>query len=102
MFAVMSTATDLILSQLENNQCPAATCPLNQVRAGIPLRIKQLCTSNEVAVRLREIGFCEEQMIKLLTAGTNIICLVCNARLAISPQLAQAIIVEPVHEQRAA
>ena len=98
----MSTATELILSQLESNKCPAATCPLNQVRAGIPLRIKQLCTSNEVAIRLREIGFCEEQMIKLLTAGTNIICLVCNARLAISLTLAQAILVEPISLDRAA
>jgi Fe2+ transport system protein FeoA len=95
----MSAATESIVSQLQTNRCPAPeTCPLNQVRAGIPLRIKRLCTSNEVAVRLREIGFCEEQMIKLLTAGTNIICLVCNARLAISPQLAQAILVEPVHQ----
>ena len=66
------------------------------------MRIKQLCTSNEVAVRLREIGLCEEQMIKLLIAGTNIVCLVCNARLAISPQLAQAILVEPVPDRRAA
>ena len=98
----MSAATELILSRLEENKCPASACPLNRVRAGIPLRIKQLCASSEVAVRLREIGFCEEQMIKLLTAGTNIICLVCNARLAISPQLAQAILVEPVLEQRAA
>ena len=64
------------------------------------MRIKQLRTSDEVAVRLREIGFCEEQMIKLLIAGTNIVCLVCNARLAISPQLAQAILVEPIREPR--
>lgn len=77
--------------------CPApATCPLNRVRAGMPVRIKQLCTSADTALRLREIGFCEDQVIKLLTASTNIICLVCNARLAISPQLAQAILVEPV------
>jgi Fe2+ transport system protein FeoA len=62
----------------------------------MPVRIKQLCTSDDTALRLREIGFCEEQVIKLLTASTNIICLVCNARLAISPQLAQAILVEPV------
>lgn len=92
----MNAATETILDQWENNRCPETTCSLNQVRAGIPLRIKKLCTSDEVACRLREIGFCEEQMIKLLTAGTNMICLVCNARLALSPQLAQAIIVEPI------
>jgi ferrous iron transport protein A len=77
--------------------CPApAACPLNRVRAGMPVRIKQLCTSDDTALRLREIGFCEDQVIRLLTASSNIICLVCNARLAISAQLAQSILVEPV------
>jgi len=60
------------------------------------VRIKQLCAAPEVAQRLREIGFGEEQIIKLLTSQANIICLVCNARLAISEQLAQIILVEPV------
>jgi hypothetical protein len=38
----------------------------------------------------------EEQIIKLLTSQTNFICQVCNARLAISAQLAQMIMVEPL------
>jgi Fe2+ transport system protein FeoA len=71
-------------------------CPLNRVKAGMAVRIKQLCAAPEVAQRLREIGFGEEQIIKLLTSQANIICLVCNARLAISEQLAQIILVEPV------
>jgi hypothetical protein len=32
-------------------------CPLNCVKAGVAVRIKQLCVSPEVARRLREIGF---------------------------------------------
>ena len=60
------------------------------------VRIKQLCAAPEVAQRLREVGFGEEQIVKLLTSQANIICLVCNARLAISEQLAQIILVEPV------
>ena len=71
-------------------------CPLNRVQAGIAVRIKQLCASPEMAGRLREIGFCEEQIIRLVTSRNNIICLVCNARLALSEQLAQSILVEPV------
>lgn len=71
-------------------------CPLNRVKAGIAVRIKQLCASPEMAGRLREIGFCEEQIIRLVTSRNNIICLVCNARLALSEQLAQSILVEPV------
>jgi Fe2+ transport system protein FeoA len=75
--------------------CANAFCPLNQVKAGVAVRIKQLCASPALAGRLREIGFCEDQVIRLLTAHSNIICLVCNARLALSPQVAQSILVEP-------
>ncbi len=67
------------------------------MRAGVAVRVKQLSASPEVACRLREIGLGEEQIIKLLTGGANVICLVCNARLAVSAQLAEAILVEPLH-----
>ncbi len=71
-------------------------CPLNAVRAGVAVRIKKLAASPEVQDRLRELGFCEEQVIRLLTNRTNFICQVCNARLAISEQLAGLIMVQPV------
>ena len=71
-------------------------CPLSRVQAGVAVRIKRLCASDEMQNRLREIGFCEDQIIKLLTSRNNFICQVCNARLAISEQLAQIILVEPV------
>jgi ferrous iron transport protein A len=71
-------------------------CPLSRVKAGVAVRIKQLCASPEVQNRLRELGLCEDQVIKLLTSQTNFICQVCNARLAISEQLAQLILVEPL------
>jgi Fe2+ transport system protein FeoA len=71
-------------------------CPLSRVKAGVAVRIKQLCASPELQNRLRELGLCEDQIIKLLTSQTNFICQVCNARLAISAQLAQLILVEPL------
>src|SRR5713226_3690777 len=71
-------------------------CPLSRVKAGVAVRIKQLCAVPEVQNRLRELGFCEDQIIRLLTSQTNFICQVCNSRLAISEQLAQLIMVEPV------
>jgi Fe2+ transport system protein FeoA len=71
-------------------------CPLSRVKAGVAVRIKQLCASPEVQNRLRELGLCEDQVIKLLTSQSNFICQVCNARLAISAQLAQLILVEPL------
>jgi Fe2+ transport system protein FeoA len=69
---------------------------LNRVRTGIAVRVKRLLAEPEVAQRLREIGLCEEQIVKLLASQMNIICLVCNARLALSNQLAELILVEPV------
>jgi Fe2+ transport system protein FeoA len=74
----------------------SALCPLNQVRAGTAVRIKQLAAAPEVTHRLRELGFCEEQRVKLLCQHTNLICQVCNARLAISAELAKSILVEPL------
>jgi Fe2+ transport system protein FeoA len=69
-------------------------CPLSRVRAGTVVCIKGLAASEEVRGRLREMGFCEEQQIKLLSRDGNLICQVCNARLGISEQLAEAILVE--------
>src|SRR5215469_14321349 len=71
-------------------------CPLSRVQAGVAVRIKQLCAAPEVQNRLREIGFCEDHIIKLLTSHANFICQVCETRLAISEQLAKIIMVEPV------
>ena len=81
-------------SRREEPRCEV--CPLSRVKAGVAVRVKQLCASPEMQNRLREIGFCEDQIIRLLTSHSNFICQVCNARLAISEQVAQLIMVEPV------
>ena len=72
------------------------SCPLSRVKAGMAVRIKELSTPPEVSQRLREIGFVEKQVIKLVIRQANPICQVCNARLALSAELAQMIIVEPL------
>jgi Fe2+ transport system protein FeoA len=69
---------------------------LNQLKAGTSARIKQLAASPEVSHRLREMGFCEEQEIRLVSRHVNVICQVCNARLGLSRQLAESILVEPL------
>ena len=74
--------------------CAAQLCPLSRVVAGSAVRIKELSTPPDVSHRLREMGFCENQRIKLLSSHTNFVCLVCNARLGISSQLADHILVE--------
>jgi Fe2+ transport system protein FeoA len=85
-----------------DSPCANTLCPLNQVKAGIAVRIRQLCAAPAVADHLREIGFCEDQVIRLLTGHGNIICMVCNSRLALSDRLAQTILVEPIPHRLAA
>ena len=72
------------------------TCPLSRVKAGMAVRIKELSAPPEVSRHLREIGIIEEQVIKLLIRQANLICQVCNTRLALSVELARMILVEPL------
>ena len=90
----MSSTTANSVSVREESRCEV--CPLSRIQAGVAVRIKQLCAAPELQNRLRELGFCEDQIIRLLTSRTNFICQVCNARLAISERLAQIIMVEPL------
>ena len=75
----------------------AGICPLSCIQAGVVVCIKQLSASPEMQDRLRELGFREEQKIKLVARKSNFICQVCNARFGISEELADSILVEPVH-----
>jgi ferrous iron transport protein A len=88
--------------QSDAGDSAAPLCPLSEVRAGDSVRIKQLSASPEVSSRLREMGFCEEQRIKLLSRNPSLICQVCNARLGLSSQLADLIWVEKIKPQRLA
>lgn len=81
--------------------CPQpAACTLAQAAAGASLRVQRLTAPPEVAVRLRELGFCEQQRIRLLSRHTNVICQVCNVRLGLSQDLAHMIVVEPAEPAR--
>ena len=79
-----------------DSEARCEVCPLSCVRTGVAVRIRKLCAAPAMQARLREIGLGEDQIVKLLTSHTNFICQVCNTRLAISAQLAQLIMVEPV------
>ena len=74
----------------------ADLCPLNSVKAGTSVRIKQLSATPEVSHRLRELGFCEEQSVRVVSKEVNVICQVCHARLGLSQELAKSILVEPL------
>ena len=83
--------------QLIEGSCThAAECPLSQVAAGSTVCIKALPEGEAVSARLREMGLCEEQHIKLLSRHSHYVCQVCNAKLGLSEQLARSIRVQPV------
>ena len=71
-------------------------CPLSHLEVGAACRIRQLSASPDLVHRLRELGFCEDQRIRLLSRQSNVICQVCNVRLGISAELARSIWVEPL------
>jgi len=73
-----------------------AVCPLSGVKAGTTVCVKELVAAPDVRDRLRELGLGEQQRIKLLSSEANVICQVCNARLALSEKLAKTILVEPL------
>ena len=81
---------------LEGQCAGPKVCPLSRVREGATVCIKHLSTAPEVSDRLREMGFCEKQHIKLVSRESSFICQVCNARLGISKKLADSILVETV------
>lgn len=79
---------------LEGHCAGNEVCPLSRVQAGTVVCIKKLLAAPDITERLRELGFCEEQSIKLLACDSNYICQVCNARLGISQELADSIFVQ--------
>jgi Fe2+ transport system protein FeoA len=81
---------------LEGQCAGPKVCPLSRVQAGTTVCIKQLSTAPELTTRLREMGLCEQQVIKLVACESSFICQVCNARLGISKKLAESILVEAV------
>lgn len=76
--------------------------PLNRARAGCVVIIKRLTAAPEVNQRLREMGFGEEQRVKVITLQNNVLCQVCNARLGLSAKLAESILVQQVGSLRMA
>jgi len=83
-----------------SNECcaEAGTCPLSTVAAGTVVCIKQLTAQPAVIDRLREMGLGEQQRIRLISRHPSLICQVCNARVALSQELAAAILVEPLQK----
>jgi|SRR5690242_14946790 Fe2+ transport system protein FeoA len=86
---------------LEGECAGPKVCPLSRVQAGTTVCIKHLSAEPALKDRLRELGLCEDQQIKVVACKSTFICQVCNARFGISEQLAEAILVEAIPSSEA-
>jgi len=73
-----------------------STTSLAKVPVGRFARIHRLDSRPEISFRLREMGFCENAIVRLVVneEGT-LICEVCNTRVGLNHRLAHEIIVSP-------
>jgi Fe2+ transport system protein FeoA len=68
--------------------------PLSRARAGDTVVVRRLEGSDDTNRRLREMGFGEEQRVRVISLQSHVLCQVCNARLGVSAKLADIILVE--------
>ncbi|HTP80359.1 MAG TPA: FeoA family protein [Bacteroidota bacterium] len=72
---------------------------LMNVESGLKVRIAQLRSRPETCRRLREMGFCENAVIRCVMNGDGgVICEVCDARVGLNAELARDIVVSTVDE----
>ena len=72
------------------------TIDLTQVGAGREVRVSRLDCAPGTCQRLREMGFCENALVKKIRGGADLVCWVCGTRVALSARLARQILVETV------
>ena len=68
--------------------------PLSHARAGETVVVRRLDGPEDTNRRLREMGFGEEQRVRVISLQAHVLCQVCNARLGVSAKLAEVIMVE--------
>ncbi|MBC7980587.1 MAG: ferrous iron transport protein A [Armatimonadetes bacterium] len=67
---------------------------LNQIGLNCDVRISGLVGPG--CDRLRDLGFCEQMQLRKLSNGRNLVCSLCGARMAISRELAEQVLVAPL------
>jgi Fe2+ transport system protein FeoA len=65
---------------------------LSDVPAGMRVRVRHLSSRPDVSRRLRELGFCENAVVRCIVRGFgNIICEVYDTRVGLNRSLARGI-----------
>ena len=73
---------------------PRTSMRLSDVPVGTRVRIRHITSSPGVSQRLREMGFCENAVVRCVTKGYgNIICEVFDTRVGLNRGLAGEIVV---------
>ena len=67
---------------------------LNEVAVNCDVRISAL--NGPACDRLRDLGFCEQMQLRKISNGRNLVCTVCGAKMAISRELAEQVLVSPI------
>jgi len=87
---------------LQGHCAGEGVCPLSRVKIGSRACVKRLTSRPEICDRLRELGLVEDQEVRLVSRHHNVICQICNARVALSEALADAILVQPLTSNKPA
>ncbi|MBT5925802.1 MAG: ferrous iron transport protein A [Verrucomicrobia bacterium] len=69
--------------------------PLPKIGKGQKVRVQKLEGHESVCNRLREMGFCEDSEVRILNNSGAMLCQVCGAKVCLSRQVADSILVEP-------
>ena len=73
--------------------------PLTEIPIGRRVQIRQLTSQPELCSRLRELGFCENAIIRCVNkASGSVICEVCNTRIGLNQLVASSIYVSSFSE----
>lgn len=69
---------------------------LKDVPQGKIVRVRHLQSHPELCSRLRELGFCEDAVVRCVINGSHqMICEVCNTRIGMHHTIARTILVSP-------
>ena len=67
---------------------------LSNAPIGQQMRIKHIHSDPEVSARLREMGFCEDAIVRCITRNdSNLICEILNSRIGLNGSAASSIAV---------
>lgn len=68
---------------------------LNHFNRGEKVRVRHLQGQESFCNRLREMGFCELSEVQVLNNNGAMLCQVCGAKVCLSRQVADSILVSP-------